>query len=132
MSDFYQSIVKIFEQIIQYSTLILECVGVAVLLFSAGKALVMLFCRKGNVRLTFAEGIALSLEFKLGGELLRTVMVESWEELLTIGGIILLRAAMTFLIQWEIRIEKRDEEHKKELESAKHHTEEEKNKDKKD
>ena len=46
MSDFYQSIVKIFEQIIQYSTLILECVGVAVLLFSAGKALVMLFCRK--------------------------------------------------------------------------------------
>lgn len=132
MSDFYQSIVKIFEQIIQYSTLILECVGVAVLLFSAGKALVMLFCRKGNVRLTFAEGIALSLEFKLGGELLRTVMVESWEELLTIGGIILLRAAMTFLIQWEIRIEKRDEEHKKELESAENHTEEEKNKDKKD
>lgn len=132
MSDFYQSIVKIFEQIIQYSTLILECVGVAVLLFSAGKALVMLFYRKGNVRLTFAEGIALSLEFKLGGELLRTVMVESWEELLTIGGIILLRAAMTFLIQWEIRIEKRDEEHKKDLESAKHHTEEEKNKDKKD
>lgn len=132
MSDFYQSIVKIFEQIIQYSTLILECVGVAVLLFSAGKALVMLFCRKGNVRLTFAEGIALSLEFKLGGELLRTVMVESWEELLTIGGIILLRAAMTFLIQWEIRIEKRDEEQKKELESTEHHTEEEKNKDKKD
>ena len=126
MSDFYQSIVKIFEQIIQYSTLILECVGVAVLLFSAGKALVMLFCRKGNVRL------ALSLEFKPGGELLRTVMVESWEELLTIGGIILLRAAMTFLIQWEIRIDKRDEEHKKELESTEHHTEEEKNKDKKD
>ena len=88
------------------------------LLFTAVKAIVNLFRRKGNVRLTLAEGIALSLEFKLGGELLRTVMVESWEELLTIGGIILLRAAMTFLIQWEIRIEKRDEEHKKELEAA--------------
>jgi len=132
MDSFYQSVIMVFETIIKYSTLILECVGVAVLLFSAGKALVMLFRRKGNVRLTFAEGIALSLEFKLGGELLRTVMVESWEELLTIGGIILLRAAMTFLIQWEIRIEKRDEEHKKELESAEHRAEEEKNKDKKD
>lgn len=118
MGSFYQSIVKIFEHIIQYSTLILECIGVAVLLFFAGKALVMLIRRKGNARLTLAEGIALSLEFKLGGELLRTVMVENWEELLTIGGIILLRAAMTFLIQWEIRIEKRDEEHKKELEAA--------------
>ena len=118
MDSFYQSVVFVFENIIKYSTLLLECVGVAVLLFTAVKAIVNLFRRKGNVRLTLAEGIALSLEFKLGGELLRTVMVESWEELLTIGGIILLRAAMTFLIQWEIRIEKRDEEHKKELEAA--------------
>lgn len=118
MDSFYQSVVFVFENIIKYSTLLLECVGVAVLLFTAVKAIVNLFRRKGNVRLTLAEGIALSLEFKLGGELLRTVMVESWEELLTIGGIILLRAAMTFLIQWEIRIEKRDEEHKKELEAS--------------
>lgn len=118
MDSFYQSVVFVFENIIKYSTLLLECVGVAVLLFTAVKAIVNLFRRKGNVRLTLAEGIALSLEFKLGGELLRTVMVESWEELLTIGGIILLRAAMTFLIQWEIKIEKRDEEHKKELEAA--------------
>ena len=118
MDSFYQSVVFVFENIIKYSTLLLECVGVAVLLFTAVKAIVNLFRRKGNVRLTLAEGIALSLEFKLGGELLRTVMVESWEELLTIGGIILLRAAMTFLIQWEIRIEKREEEHKKELEAA--------------
>lgn len=118
MDSFYQSVVFVFEHIIKYSTLLLECVGVAVLLFTAVKAIVNLFRRKGNVRLTLAEGIALSLEFKLGGELLRTVMVESWEELLTIGGIILLRAAMTFLIQWEIKIEKREEEHKKELEAA--------------
>ena len=118
MDSFYQSVVFVFENIIKYSTLLLECVGVAVLLFTAVKAIVNLFRRKGNVRLTLAEGIALSLEFKLGGELLRTVMVASWEELLTIGGIILLRAAMTFLIQWEIKIEKRDEEHKKELEAA--------------
>ena len=130
MDSFYQSVVFVFENIIKYSTLLLECVGVAVLLFTAVKAIVNLFRRKGNVRLTLAEGIALSLEFKLGGELLRTVMVESWEELLTIGGIILLRAAMTFLIQWEIKIEKRDEEHKKELEAtsdqANSHTEEHK------
>ena len=118
MDSFYQSVVFVFEHIIKYSTLLLECVGVAVLLFTAVKAIVNLFRRKGNVRLTLAEGIALSLEFKLGGELLRTVMVESWEELLTIGGIILLRAAMTFLIQWEIKIEKREEEHKKELEAT--------------
>ena len=71
MDSFYQSVVFVFENIIKYSTLLLECVGVAVLLFTAVKAIVNLFRRKGNVRLTLAEGIALSLEFKLGGELLR-------------------------------------------------------------
>lgn len=118
MDWFYLKVYEIFQYIIQYSTLLLECVGVGILIFSAVRALIMLIRHKGNVRLTLAEGIALSLEFKLGGELLQTVMIEDWEELLKIGGIILLRAAMTFLIQWEIRIEKRDEEHERELRAA--------------
>lgn len=118
MDWFYLKVYEIFQYIIQYSTLLLECVGVGILIFSAVRALAMLIRHKGNVRLTLAEGIALSLEFKLGGELLQTVMIEDWEELLKIGGIILLRAAMTFLIQWEIRIEKRDEEHERELRAA--------------
>jgi len=52
-----------------------------------------------------AQGIALALEFKLGGEVLRTVIVREWNELLILGGIILLRGALTFLIHWEIKNE---------------------------
>ena len=54
------------------------------------------------------KGIALSLEFKMGGELLRTVVVREWKELVILGAIILMRAAMTFLIQWEIKNEKKE------------------------
>ena len=40
-----------------------------------------------------------------GGELLRTVSVREWNELLILGAVILLRAALTFLIHWEIGLE---------------------------
>ena len=47
----------------------------------------------------------MGLEFKLGSEILRTVVVREWAELGVVAGIIVLRAALTFLIHWEIRQE---------------------------
>ena len=61
--------------------------------------------KKEHVRLEPAEGIALSPEFKMGGELLRTVRVRERNELLILGAVIPLWAALTFLIHWEIGLE---------------------------
>lgn len=47
----------------------------------------------------------MGLEFKLGSEILRTVVVREFSEILIVGAIILLRAALTFLIHWEIKTE---------------------------
>ena len=60
------------------------------------------------IRLNLAQGIALALEFKMGGEVLRTVVVREWSELGILGAIIVLRAMLTFLIHWEIKNEKRE------------------------
>ena len=98
--------------------LLIELIGIGVLVFTVLKALISLIRRHERVRLDLAEGIALSLEFKLGGELLRTVVVREWTELLILGAIVLLRAAMTFLIQWEIRIEKKHAEERRLLQEA--------------
>ena len=54
-----------------------------------------------------AQGIALALCFKLGGEVLRTVIVREWSELLVHGAIIFLNAAMSILIHWEIKMEEK-------------------------
>ena len=54
-----------------------------------------------------AEGIALALEFKMGGEVLRTVAVREWSELGILGAIITLRGLLTFLIHWEIKNEQK-------------------------
>ena len=106
--EFYESIEKYFDLVIRYIVLLIELVGTVVLIYAIVSAVIGLFKRQQHVRLKLAEGIALSLEFKIGGELLRTVVVRDWEELLILGAIILLRAALTFLIQWEIKIERKN------------------------
>lgn len=117
----YETLLKIFDVGVLYVILLIELIGIGVLVYTVVKTLIDLFRHKEHSRLELAEGIALSLEFKLGGELLRTVIVREWEELLILGAIVLLRAAMTFLIQWEIRIEKKheEEERQKRLEQTK-------------
>lgn len=109
MAHLYDIIENGFEWIIQYAILIIECIGVAVLLYTIFRAVVNLIRHDPSVKLSLAEGFALSLEFKMGGELLRTVIVREWKELLILGSVILLRAALTFLIHWEIGIETRRE-----------------------
>ncbi len=106
----YQTVIRYFDLGVNYLVLFIEIVGIAVLIHAVISSVIGLFKKQDLVRLKLAEGIALSLEFKVGGELLRTVVVRDWQELGVLGAIILLRAALTFLIQWEIRIEKRNEE----------------------
>lgn len=96
---------SVFEVIVQLGTLLLECAGVGIVLVTAIQCIIGMFKRDQHVRLKLAQGIALALEFKLGGEVLRTVIVRDWSELAILGAIILLRGALTFLIHWEIKNE---------------------------
>lgn len=103
----YEWLLSVFEMLVGYVVLLLELAGVGLVLYAAGRALWHLCHRERRVRLALAEGIALSLEFKLGAELLRTLTVHEWDDLLILGALLAVRAAMTFLIWWEIRLEKK-------------------------
>ena len=95
--------------IVEVCTSLLEFFGIVVLVTSAVRSFVRWARRdRKNIRLDLAQGIALALEFKMGGEVLRTVVVREWSELGILGAIIVLRAMLTFLIHWEIKNEKRD------------------------
>jgi uncharacterized membrane protein len=96
---------NIFEEIVNYAILLAEFAGVAVLVFTLIKSFIGWIRKKDDIRLDLAQGIALALEFKLGGEVLRTVIVREWKELIILGAIIVLRGALTFLIHWEIKNE---------------------------
>lgn len=93
------------EILVDYSIIMFEFVGVGILLAS-GIVGVINYCRRDPLtRLKLAKGMAMGLEFKLGGEILRTVVVRDLSEIALVGSIILLRGALTFLIHWEIKNE---------------------------
>lgn len=108
-----ETVIAFLEEIVhmaaQVGITLAELAGITILLITVGKAIVSYFRRDEHIRLALADGIALALEFKLGGEVLRTVIVREWTELLILGAIIALRGALTLLIHWEISVEEKRE-----------------------
>ena len=93
----------ILYQIVELAILIFEYIGVGVILAAGIKGVVSYLFRSPSTRLDLAKGLAMGLEFKLGSEILRTVVVREMQELIFVAGIIALRAVLTILIHWEIR-----------------------------
>lgn len=110
MHLFIENTELLLMYIVELCTILLELFGIVVLVFTAIKCFIRWIRHDTNLRLDLAQGIALSLEFKMGSEVLRTVVVRDWEELGILGAVILLRGLLTFLIHWEIKNEKQDME----------------------
>lgn len=98
------------ETLCEVSILMFEFVGVIILVLAGIKGVYHNIKKYPHTRLELAKGMALGLEFKMGGEILRTVMVAGWEEIGMVAGIIVLRASLTFLIHWEIKTEENEYE----------------------
>lgn len=108
MHLFLENAELLLMYVVEICTILLELFGIIVLVYTAVKCFFRWIRHDTNLRLDLAQGIALSLEFKMGSEVLRTVVVRDWEELGILGAVILLRGLLTFLIHWEIRNEKQE------------------------
>lgn len=102
---------SLFEEYLPIFIHILEFMGIIILVIGAFKAfyyyLLGLFKpSKYSVKHQFANSMATALEFKLGAEILKTVLVRSFHEILMLGAIVLLRVIMTVIIMWEMKQEK--------------------------
>ena len=109
---------EVIRVIVELCTMLMEVFGVVVLVSTAVRCFLRWLYRDTSIRLTLAQGIALALGFKMGGEVLRTVVVREWAELGILGAIIALRGALTFLIHWEIKNEKKELVETSEIASA--------------
>ncbi|MBC8546779.1 DUF1622 domain-containing protein [Clostridiaceae bacterium NSJ-31] len=96
---------EVLNRVVDVSILLFELVGVVVVILSGIRGTVSYLRRDPQTRLNLAKGLAMGLEFKLGSEILRTVVVRDFSEIFTVAGIIVLRAALTVLIHWEIKNE---------------------------
>ena len=104
---------------INLAMLLFEYIGVAVITYAGIQGMLNYIRKEPETRLILAKGLAMGLEFKLGSEILRTVVVRNLEEICIVAGIIALRATLTILIHWEIKNEQHEGLEKKAAEQAK-------------
>jgi uncharacterized membrane protein len=91
--------------LVETAILFFEFMGVIVIVLAGIKGIFDLVKKSSMTRLNLAKGMAMGLEFKIGSEILRTVLVRELSEIFIVAGIVLLRATITLLIHWEIKNE---------------------------
>jgi len=101
---------SILITVADYAILLFESVGVIVLIITGLKGIFDYIRRNPLTKLNLAKGMALGLEFKLGSEILRTVVIRELSEIGIVAAIIAVRAALTLLIHWEIKNEEESNE----------------------
>lgn len=98
----------LLELFIPHVTSFLEFVGLLIILFGSIRALYYFVASKFNfedeeVKIQLAQSLALALEFKLGAEILRSVIIHEVGEVIILSAVVILRVIMTFVIHWEIK-----------------------------
>ena len=109
----------LLHNIAEISALSLEFIGVAIIVIGSIKSLIQLVNglirhRSINIVVELGKTLALALEFKMGAEIIKTVIVHDLQELAVLGIVILIRALLAFLIHWEMKMEKKEAEEKNE------------------
>jgi uncharacterized membrane protein len=102
------SIHHIIELVLPYIISVLEIMGIFVVICTAihefWEYIQNTFMNTNlDIQTNLAEGLATALEFKLAAEILKTVIIQSMEELYILGAVILLRGLMSILIHFEIK-----------------------------
>lgn len=117
MDAFLQNYEHILHTMAEVSALTLEFIGVLIIVVGSAKSLVSLVSnlirhRAINIVIELGKTLALALEFKMGAEIIKTVIVHDLTELAVLGIVILIRALLAFLIHWEMKMENKHDEPK--------------------
>ena len=65
--------------------------------------------KKGfHVAMDLGKALSLALEFKMGAEIIKTVIIHNLEELAILGIVVIIRALLSVVIHWEMRLEEKE------------------------
>lgn len=98
--------------IAEISASVLEFVGIIIIVVGSFRAIIRLIERiikKKKFRIVSDIGkvLSLALEFKMGAEIIKTVIIRNLEELAILGIVIIIRAILAFMIHWEVSLEEK-------------------------
>ncbi len=95
------------ESIIPYITASVELIGVAIIAIAAIRCLFKLLkngfnFKEDNIGIELAKAMTLSLEFKLAGEIVKTVIIRTLDEFIILASVAILRVVLSFVLHWEL------------------------------
>lgn len=101
---------QFLHPIAEISASTLELIGIIIIIIGSFRALVKLISciikkQPLHIVIDLGKALALALEFKMGAEIIKTVVIHDLEELAILGVVIVIRALLSFIIHWEIRSE---------------------------
>ena len=108
MEALIEVIEHILGNIILIAKVFLEVVGVLIIIWGGIQGVISYVRNDGKTRKILGESMATALSFMMGSEILRTVTAPDLMEIAIIGGIIVLRVALTVLLHWEMSHEKEE------------------------
>ncbi|MCF0109140.1 MAG: DUF1622 domain-containing protein [Erysipelotrichaceae bacterium] len=107
----------VLHLLVEYSMAIFELAGVIWLIYAGVKGIYEFITGDPKAKHNLGHGMEIGMSILMCGEILRTVVVKDMTSIAVVGGIIALRAALTFLIIIEEKVEEKAEEH----EEKEHH-----------
>ena len=114
MTSFVAQFKEFLHPVAEISAGILELIGIIIIIIGSCRALIKLFQallkkKPFHVVIDLGKALSLALEFKMGAEIIKTVIIHNLEELAILGVVIVIRALLAFIIHWEIRLEEKSE-----------------------
>jgi len=112
-----ENIIENYKQILyalaEFSASSLELIGILIIIIGSLRAIVRLIdslIKKTQFRamVDLGKALSLALEFKMGAEIIKTVIVHDLKELAILGVVIAIRALLSLIIHWEIHIEEKE------------------------
>lgn len=110
---------EFLELVVEYVVPWIEAIGVAIVLWGVVEALVRLLRRTWaitftgdrilnfrDIRLRIGEKLVLGLEFFLAADIIRTIVVPSWESLGILAGIVAIRSLIVYFLHLEMRADR--------------------------
>lgn len=95
--------------LIEWSIVLFELTGVMIIICSGIRGLFDLAKKNRHTSYMLLHGLSLGLTFLLGGEILKTITISSWQDVQLVLGIIVMRVTLAILSHWEMKKEKEEE-----------------------
>lgn len=106
----------LLETAVHYVAYSLELISVIIVAYSALTTLVKYLMTKfeftdKHAKIEFSRALEMALAYMMGAEMLKSLIVHAKEQLITLGALIIMRAAIALILHFEAEADSRHCEH---------------------